>query len=55
MKSCVETTYMPHRPQVKIYKFGLYVVFPSDGRSAHLRFYLLVFKSDPLDECEYTS
>ena len=22
---------------------------------AHLRFYLLVFKSDPLDECEYTS
>ena len=22
---------------------------------AHLRFHLLVFKSDPLDECEYTS
>ena len=22
---------------------------------AHLRFYLLVFESDPLDECEYTS
>ena len=21
---------------------------------AHLRFYLMVFKSDPLDECEYT-
>ena len=21
---------------------------------AHLRFHLLVFKSDPLDECEYT-
>ena len=26
MKSCVETTYMPHRPQVKIYKFGLYLL-----------------------------
>ena len=35
MKSCGETTYVPHRPQLEIHKFGVYVVFPSYGRSVY--------------------
>ena len=47
MKSCGETTYVPHRPQLEIHKFGVYVVFPSYGRFGAIShvMYMYVFQS----------
>ena len=54
-----DTKVVGHNKTVKNQTYGITRVFQMNFAlgylaGAHLRFYLLVFKSDPRDECEYT-